>query len=364
MTRLQVPAGVSTWIEIRREALLANLANVRRSAAVPVCAVVKANGYGHGLLEAARIFEEGGADRLGVTRLEEARALREAGVASDILIMAPGSDPIEATRLGCAFAWDQAPSIDQLPDGARVHLKVDTGMGRFGVRIEHAEKIAAELHAKGVLEGVMTHFADASSPEGSRACATFSLLVHALKAKMDLIAHASGSAGLLLLPNSRFDMVRVGTLLYGQNPPGAVPPWQHHATFSWFARVASVRSLEAGDTVGYGSEYKASRSTAAVTVPIGWADGFGLDVTARTPVPRERAARMLRAVRGGRRFARAVADPDGELFRDPLPLKVVGRIGMQATTFTDPSGQLQPGSIVEIPARRLTISADIPRIVV
>jgi alanine racemase len=330
-----------------------------------VCAVVKANGYGHGLVEAARVFVAGGASMLGVTRLEEAATLREGGVEAPVLIMAPGADPARAVELRCAFALDDESLIDQLPAGSRVHLKVDTGMGRFGVHLERARDAAYALSGRGMLEGVFTHLPDATDRAGREAVPQFSLLAHALRADgMTFTAHLANSAGLLALPEARFDMVRVGTLLYGQNPPGVTAPWTHASTFAWYARVSSVRTLRAHESLGYGREYIARRPTQIATVPIGWADGVGLSVEARSPEVRERAARISRALRADRRHLIGVAAADGVPYEERVWLQVLGRIGMQATTVADPHAILEPGSIVQVPARRLTVAASIPRVVV
>lgn len=360
-----VPEGLATWIEVRTDALLNNLRAVRAHAAVDVCAVVKANAYGHDIVQASKIFVAGGAAMLGVTRLEEARTLRDAGLDAPILIMAPGADANIATAIGCSFALDDPALIERLPEGAKVHLKVNTGMGRFGVRVEDASSIARELAVKGALEGVMTHSPDASSDTAKGAAARFSLLVHGLRGEgLKFKAHAAGSSALLNLPEWRFDMVRVGTLLYGQDPPSTQAPWHHTETFAWFAKVGSVRALAAGDAVGYGSEYVARRPTAAVTLPIGWADGYGLDVSARSPSPRERAARIARSIRPDTRHVTAVANQDGIPMSEIRRIPVIGRIGMQATTFADPGASLELGAICQIPARRLTVSAAIPRLFV
>jgi len=366
----EAPREHATWIEVRRDALRANLASVTRHAQVPVCAVVKANAYGHGLVEAARTFTDAGAAMLAVSRLEEARALRAAGNDARILVLIPGVDPRDAVAARIEITIDDPNVIDELPPGVPAHLKVDTGMSRFGLRVDAALAAAQALQARGALAGVMTHFANAAARTGRSngidQLARFTELVAQLRAAgIDAPAHAANSAAMLALPESRFELVRIGTLLYGQDPVGITAPWTHADPFAWLARVASVRALDAGASVGYGSEWTASKPTCAATVPIGWADGFGVEVAARTPDLREsfaRTARVLKAARSDDRHLLAVAQPDGTPLEAPIRLPVLGRIAMHATTVADPGGVLQRGSIVRIPARRITVAGSIPRI--
>lgn len=367
---IEVPREVATWVEVRHSALLANLRAVIAHAGVPVCAVVKANAYGHGLVDAARTFIDGGAAMLGVSRLEEARALRDAGIDARILVMVPGVDPRDALRWRLELALDDPVLVDSVSPGVKIHLKVDTGMSRFGLRPDVVLELARRLDDTGALAGVMTHFANAAARTGAvngiDQLARFTELVAQLRAAgITAPAHASNSAALLSLPDARFDLVRVGTLLYGQDPVGARAPWAHTEPFAWYARVASVRALDAGAHVGYGSEWRASRPTGAATIPVGWADGFGVEVTARTPTPREvlaRTARALKAARHDDRHVIAVAQPDGTLLERPVRLPVLGRIAMHATTVADHDGILQRGSIVRIPARRIGVTPSIPRL--
>ncbi|MGH2830766.1 MAG: alanine racemase, partial [Actinomycetota bacterium] len=257
----------TTWVEVSTGALERNYRAVAAHAGVPVCAVVKANAYGHGLVEAARVFERAGARWLAVTRTEEARALRGAGIGSRILVLTPPPTPGtlgEAIRLGCSLALGAPEDVERFAAAAEaagkpatVHLKVDTGMGRLGVNTADAPAVAARIagHAGLVLEGVYTHFADAAGPSGAAALKRFqdvraSLGKHAART----MVHASNSAALLALADARFDLVRVGTLLYGQDPPGAQAPFPLEETFVWRARVVAVREVPAGATIGYGGE--------------------------------------------------------------------------------------------------------------
>ncbi|HVL31977.1 MAG TPA: alanine racemase [Actinomycetota bacterium] len=346
----------TTWVEVSVSALQENLRAVARYAGVPICAVVKANGYGHDAAIAARAFVDAGASMIGVTRLEEARAIRDAGVDAPTLIFMPVPDVSEAVALGCEITVGSIDDIANLPAAARVHLKVDTGMGRIGILPDEALDAARAIAGRATLSGVWTHFADAAGSTGAMQLERFRSVVTSLRhAGIEASAHASNSAAILALPGARFDMVRAGTMLYGQDPAGARVPWTMQDTFAWFARVVAVRSLPAGATVGYGSEWRARDAVRVATLPIGYADGFTLEPNARTPSPlaaARKAAGSLRARGAGRSV---------EFGERRAP--VIGRVGMQAITVSlEGLADIHAGSIARVPARRLAVGSHIPRI--
>src|SRR6266545_6921481 len=151
----------STWVEIDVGALEKNYRAVAAHAGVPICAVVKAHGYGHGIQIAARTFARAGTAMLAVTKIEEARAVRDAGIDARVLILAPVLDPQEALKLDCEISVGSADEIGALPSAARTHLIVDTGMGRLGVTPEEAVTAARAIAERAQLASVWTHFADA-----------------------------------------------------------------------------------------------------------------------------------------------------------------------------------------------------------
>jgi alanine racemase len=345
----------TTWVKVSAAALEANLRAVANHVSVPVCAVVKANAYGHGLVDAAAVFVRAGAGMLGVSRLEEARALRAAGIGAPILVMTPVLDKNEALALDVDITVGSMDEIAELPAQARVHLKIDTGMGRLGVRPAETFNAARAIAQRASLEGVWTHFADAAGPSGAEQLQRFDGLVSSLRSeRIDVAVHAANSAAVLALPAARFDMVRVGTLAYGLDPPGATAPWRLAHAFDWLARVVAVRTLPAGATVGYGSEWTARDETRVATLPIGYADGFMLEPAARSPTLKERAKAVGRS---------ALARADRAVYFDDRPAPVLGRVAMNAVTVD--VGRLPdviPGSIARIPARRLMVSPSIPRV--
>jgi alanine racemase len=346
----------TTWVEVRRDALEQNFRSVAEHAGVPVCAVVKGNAYGAGLVEAARVFASCGAAMLAVTRLEEARALRDAGVETPILLMMPAPDQSEAVKLGCEITVGSLDDLGALPGDADVHLKIDTGIGRLGVRPGEALEVARAIASRARLRAVWTHFADAAGSGGPGQLTRFTTVVGALRADgIECEAHAANSAALLALPASRFDMVRIGTLLYGQHPIGARAPWATAEAVSWYARVAAVRAVPGGTPVGYGSEWTARADARIATLPVGYVDGFGADPNARTPTV-VRATRTLANVAMGK-AGRWVAF---EGRRAP----VVGRVAMHVTTVDVTAlPDVAPGSVATLPGRRMMISPSIERIV-
>jgi len=350
----------STWVEVSPAALQANLLAVAAHVDVPVCAVVKANGYGHDTVIAARAFVRGGARTLAVTRIEEARALRDAGIDATVLILMPVPDIAEAIKLDCEITVGSVDEITSLPAEAKVHLKVDTGMGRLGVTPAEAISAAEAIAARATLSAVWTHLADGAGPTGRAQVQLFADVVATLRrAGMVFTAHCANSPAVLKRPEARFDMVRVGTLLYGMDPPGAKVPWPAHEALRWYARVALVRTLPAGTTVGYGSEWTAAHPTRVATLPIGYADGFMLEPQARTESMREsvRALARATAIAVGRR-----PSPRAVFFGDRRA-PVIGRVAMQATTVdVNDLPHVTVGSLARVPARRLTISPLIERI--
>ncbi len=369
----RIPRGASTWIEISLDAIRNNFAAVAAHAGVPVCAVVKANAYGHGLVAVARTLADAGARMLAVTRWEEARELRTAGISTPVLLLTP----IPADLIRDAIALDLTLCVASSEDlgpisaaaeaggkRAHVHMKVNTGMGRLGVSpndaVVVAGRAAGDDHIS--LEGIWTHFAAAGTASASPQIAAFERVRTALgKRAARTILHAANSAATIAHPEARYDMVRVGTLLYGLDPPHVRAPMPLEDPFSWFARIVSLRTVATGEGVGYGSEWRAGRPTRVATIPVGYADGFGLEPAARTESWSEAARAGLRvaAIVAGRRSSpRAVTVRGG---RAP----VVGRISMQQATVDvgDVPG-VAVGDVVRIEARRLLVGSHIERVYV
>jgi alanine racemase len=249
-------------------------------------AVVKANGYGHGAVPAARAALEGGATWLGVSSVTEGIELRKAGFREPILNLGytPPAALSAAVAAKLALTVYDAAGLALLKAAATeiaVHVKVDTGMHRLGASPHEAIRLATEIHGdpRLRLEGFWTHFADADrdlafTREQLRIFldARAALVRHGVTG---FICHAANSAASLRLPEARLDLVRAGLILYGVRP---VQSWNDlpslRPALTWQTIVTHVASLPAGETVGYGRRFKARQPVRVATIAAGYADGL------------------------------------------------------------------------------------------
>lgn len=277
-------------------------------------AVVKANAYGHGAVPIARAVLASGADSVAVATVDEAVQLRTGGIAGPLMVLGPIGRQERAWAIGhdLTIVVADAGFARGLADDARmqlrkeeepvpVHLKIDTGMRRFGAPPERAVQIARVIAERKELrlDGVMTHFAAADDPDPASArqqMAVFDACIEALTAaELPIpLQHVANSAATLRFPEYHRGQVRAGISLYGLRPdPGMVLPEPMQPVLSVFGRIARVFALEPGDTVSYGRTYVATRPERAGLVPIGYADGYPRGLSsqawmtlgaARTPV--------------------------------------------------------------------------------
>jgi alanine racemase len=281
----------STWVTVDLGAIKNNIRYFIDGSGGQVMAIVKANAYGHGAIPVARAALEAGAAWCGVARVEEALELRQADLDCPILIL--GYTP-EAryeemvTHRVSMTVWElkQVESISviasQLNQEARLHLKVDTGMGRLGT---DPEKVVGFVHRVARLpnvrlEGLFTHFARADEADTTptdlqeEKFHTLIARLDAAKIKFQLI-HAANSAASLTRPTSYFDCSRVGIAMYGLHPSSECPlsPALRPALM-WKSVLSHVKILPPGRGISYGHEYITSASERIGTVPVGYADGF------------------------------------------------------------------------------------------
>ncbi len=255
-------------ITIDLAALRANVARMREAAApAELWAVVKADAYGHGMLDAARASLEAGAALLCVVTAQEGEALRASFPDARILVMAPlsaGEDQIARNaRLEVAVSGPQAP------EGLDLHLKVDTGMGRWGMSPAEARTVPRER-----VVGLMSHLATADEEDLSFAREQVSRFAQ-LVAEFGVPAHIANSAATLALPEARFDAVRSGVALYGLSPFGRNPEEDGlRPVLSWRSYVAVAKTLAPGESAGYGRRFVAPAPTRIGVVPVGYGDGF------------------------------------------------------------------------------------------
>jgi alanine racemase len=279
--------------QIDGAAIATNVAHLRTrlSDSTELCAVVKADGYGHGMLEAARAALVGGASRLAVVTVQEAAVLVAAEPGVPILMLGPldAAEIDEAVASGAELtAWDadQVKAIAAAAEAAgtisRLHVKLDTGMGRFGARQEQdalgALAVAAQSPATSAV-AVWTHFATADELGDdyfSEQLERFTAFVEvARREHPQLLAHAANSAALLREKASHFDFVRPGIAIYGLDPFGRDAAEQGlRPALSLTSYVASLRDLSPGDSIGYGRRFTAHQETRIATLPIGYGDGW------------------------------------------------------------------------------------------
>jgi alanine racemase len=268
-------ARIDTGAIARNTARLAEAAD-----GAAVCAVVKSDGYGHGAAAAARAALDGGASWLAVAAAEEARALRAAGIEARLLVMGA----LDAEELAVALeadadvvAWSEE-FLAALPADARVHVKLDSGMGRLGTRDPGLATRLAE-GAGSRLAGLMTHFATADEPGDTfmdEQLGRFRTWVEPLRERFpDAVVHAANSAATLRDGATHFDMVRPGVALYGMDPFGEDPfAQQLDPALTLVTKVLAVKDAAPGESAGYGRRFVAREPTQLGTLPIGYGDGW------------------------------------------------------------------------------------------
>lgn len=302
------PAAAHVDLDAVRDSVAAC---ARAAGAAGVMAVVKADGYGHGLLPCARAAVQGGASWLGTAQVEEALALRAAGITTPVLSwLNPPGAPLAAAvaagvDLGVSAPWavDEAVAAALLARRvARLHLKVDTGLARGGATAADWPALVAaagRAAAEGTVEvvGVMSHFVHADAPESPTTSTQLRRFTEAVEVAARLgvrppLRHLANSAATLTRPDTHFDLVRPGLACYGLSPlPGRRPAELGlRPAMTLTAPVALVKRVAAGQGVSYGHRWHAPGETGLALVPLGYADG----------VPRA-ATNVAEVLLGGRR---------------------------------------------------------------
>lgn len=306
------------WAEIDLDALRHNFAYIRRTVGGPVCAVVKADAYGHGDVVVARVLQQEGAAAFAVSCLAEAKRLRRHGITVPVLILGY-ADPAQADVLArediatTCFSTEYARALSAAAAAAgvtvKVHLKIDTGMGRIGFAVRSGfEEVVAELEALYALpnlavSGVFQHFAVADSLDaGSRAYTDeqytlFHRVVDRLQADgfATGTVHCANSAAQMRHPEWRDDMTRAGIILYGLDPSDELHFAPLKPVMALKCIVTFVKDLLPGQSVSYGRTFTASTPMRVATVCVGYADGYpralsgtqgqGLMLVNRHPAP-------------------------------------------------------------------------------
>ncbi|MBU4128536.1 alanine racemase [bacterium] len=283
----------STWAEIDLAALIHNFKEIRKKVGpdVGVMAIVKAQGYGHGMVQVSRPLEKEGVNYFGVTSPTEAFLLRKEGIESPILILGPTLlEKIEKiikkniTQTICTkeMALALQGECKRFKKRLKVHIEVDTGMGRTGVPHQRALKLIKEIIKipELVVEGIFTHFSTADEEDKSftkEQIKKFKEILEKLeKEKINIpLKHAANSAGILGFPESYFNMVRPGLALYGIYPSRYVSrSLDLHPVMSLKSKVIYLKRVKKGATISYGKTYVTNKNTTIAILPIGYEDGY------------------------------------------------------------------------------------------
>ncbi len=288
----------NTYVKIDLDIIAENFRAVQEKAGVPVMAVVKADAYGHGAIQVARLLQDKCAF-FGVSSMLEALELRQNGLKEPILIL--GQTPVrafpDAIRQGIRptiFHWEDALALSaaavELGLDAPFHIAVDTGMSRIGFQAteESADICAKIARLPGlVAEGLFSHFATADCADLSKAqeqARLFDAFDQMLKKRgiQIPIRHLDNSAGLINFP-CHYEMVRSGIVTYGMYPSGEVDPslLPIRPALEWVSRVTHVKQLPAGRAISYGGTYVTTAPTTVATIPVGYADGYRRSLSGR-----------------------------------------------------------------------------------
>lgn len=311
MSTIATPAEVRTstrptWAEVSLSALRQNFVQILRHVGnnVTVCAVVKADAYGHGAVECALALEEQGADWLGVTSLDEAIPLRESGVLTRILLMTGfwRGEEAEIIRLRLTPTIWEAGQIESLNNASAtlkvtkfpIHLKVDTGMGRLGVSIEDLPGVCEVLKSSSnlLLEGVSTHLASSEVLDAASVQQQLQRFTEARSMLRDAgfdppLVHAANTAAVISRKEALYSMVRPGIALYGYFLPfengGNQTNFDFEVTpaLSWKTRILSLRKMPANQALGYGGTYVTRAPSIIAVLPVGYADGLNRQLSSR-----------------------------------------------------------------------------------
>ncbi len=331
-----------TYVLIDTEALKHNLRALGEAAGVPLMAVVKADGYGHGMAQVSRAAWEIGLKWFAVSNPDEATELRRVLPDANILVLSSVMPKACETmvREGIAVAVYKPEHVFELQKAAsaagkraKAHLKADTGMGRIGFVTDEELGIllAALSECPDVeAEGLFTHFASADEAELSFAKKQLDrfncVRARVFAAGLSPICHAANSAGMLTVPEARFDMARAGISMYGY-PPSAETDMKGVSllpVMSFMSYVSNIKHIKAGDTVSYGRIYTATGDTVIATVPAGYADGYQRALSGRAE-----------AFAAGRR------------------IKQVGRVCMDQIMFDATGADIKEGDPVELFGRHI-----------
>lgn len=321
--------AVRSEVQIDLGAISRNVGRVASITATPVLVAVKADGYGHGLVPAARAAVAGGAAWLGTAFVEEALALRAAGIDEPVLtfITTAADDLAGAVAAGIDLGVDTEEVLDLLPAGARVHLEFDSGLSRGGASPgEWAQLVRRAAAAPVQVVGIWSHLACADEPAHPMNAAQLTAYSDALataerEGLRPRLRHLANSAAALTNPAARLDLVRAGIAVYGVVPGSQVPLDGFEPAMTLVSQLAKVKALAAGAGVSYGHTHVTARPTSVGLVPLGYGDGIPRHASNAGSVW---IAGAVRPILGRVCMDQFVVDLGGERLREGEPVIVFG----------------------------------------
>lgn len=349
-------AGIRSNTEAIKSGLPAN---------VKLLAVVKADAYGHGAFETAKAVLNGGADMLSVAAVGEGKYLREQGVSAPILILGAASseESEEAVRYGLIQTVCSAEMIRFCEENARrlqkqteVHLKIDTGMGRIGIRTEKEKKeVLDELkrspHVS--LTGVFTHFSDADGDEEGESYTReqFRRFIRMTEGLPEgIIRHCCNSAAIHRYPEMCLDMVRAGISLYGYPP--VKTPVKMKPCMSWTAKISYIKNMPAGEYISYGRTYRTDKQMRLATVTCGYADGYHRCAGERAYVLiRGRKAKIIGRICMDQMMADVTEIPDAQIGDEVILMGQEGNESISAEDLAEWSGTISYEILLSVGSR-------------
>ena len=296
-----------TWIEISKSALENNIQQLRKiiGKETILCPCVKANAYGHGLIETSKLFLDAGADWLSVNSVYEAGSLREAGISAPLYIL--GYVPLDsvqlAIKLNCRLVVYNSDTLKSIAaaaeitgNTAKIHLKVETGTNRQGISLNSLKAFAQTAKdLKGIeIEGLSTHFANIEDTTDHLYAELQLKRFEDAAASLQKVGinipllHCANSAAVILFNKTHFQMVRPGIACYGMWPsPETYDAYTHEIkngfhlspALTWKAKIAQVKNIPKGEPIGYGCTYTAEKDTNLAIIPVGYYDGFDRSIT-------------------------------------------------------------------------------------
>jgi alanine racemase len=336
------------WMEVNLDNLVHNLREIKKVIKPPasLMGILKADGYGHGAVEISRVLMEEGVERFGVAVLDEAIQLRKSGIDVPILIL--GYTPVELFEqvleygiTPAIYNYEDALKLSELVSAKgtqmQIHLKLDTGMGRIGlVPGEDSLDIVSNIYRLPgiIIESIFTHFSVADEKDKTYTEMQYEKYMNFVSALKDRgidipLRHVGNSAAVIDLPDMHLDMVRPGIILYGLYPSDEVDqekvPLKPLASLK--ARIAHVKTVPPGTSVGYGRKFISTRSSVIATIPLGYADGY-------TRLLSGKASVLVRGVR---------APLAGNICMDQCMIDVTGidgvKVGDEAVLMGEQGGQ-------------------------